>query len=343
MKTAIIYTSSDSYAMLTAHSIYSLLSSNFLADKYKIILFSNKIKSNNKIEITRILKEKKTDFEIFELGQSLETIANKYKLPPIGGDYSTYLRLFINTLYPNLNKVLFIDSDTFIRGSIKELLEFDLKENVSAGAVDIGVYRANGNYEDKDILNQTKNYFNAGVLLVNFKVWREMNLDEKVLELFRKYPSKFWRNQEQSILNYLLHNFHVPFHLKFNFYSTVHLFNYEILSIKFNIKEFIKENEYNDAISNPIIIHFVAPYYFRPWYRNNVSPYSGEFQKSVSESNLKLNLQMSEPTNSKYFYKFFDKLNYKLLKRKWFRLYFLFQSIASGVFKKILIIFLGSR
>lgn len=343
MKTTIVYSSNENYALLTAHSIYSLITHNPWREKYKIVIFSNKIKHENQEVITKLLSENNVEHQIIELGDSLEFKAKEHDLSAIAGNYSTYLRLFFNQFYPDTKRALFIDSDTLILNSIEELLDFDLEGKSVAGIIDIGVHRKKGNYEDTDILSKTKNYFNAGVLLIDFELWRNQNLDKKVLNLMNENSNRIWRNQEQSILNLLLKDSFTPFHVKFNFYSILHIFKFKTLTKKFNINDYICEKEYNDAVKNPTIVHYVAPYYFRPWYKKNVSPYSQIYRDSLFQSNLKLNLNFQNPNHSKKIYQWFDRLNYILLKKKWYRFYFLFQSIASGNFKRWMIGIFGVR
>ncbi len=343
MKTTIVYSSSNYYSMVTANSIYSLIEKNPNYEQYKILVFSNNISPKNIAILKKILMGKNVEFEIIELGSKLENLARELNLPPISENYSTYLRLFFNKIYSNLNKVLFIDSDTLITNSIDKLFNFEFKGKVAAGVVDIGVYRKNGHYEDSDILKSTSFYFNAGILLIDFNLWREKDLDSRYLELISRSTNRKWKNQEQSILNVLLSGLVLPIGIEYNFYSIFHLFHFKTLVKKFGLDKFIIEKEFDFAKENPAIIHFVAPYYFRPWYKNCVSPYRELYESNVIKAKIDFDMKQPKPKTLKKVYGIFDMLNYILLKNRFIKLYFFFQTIVSGITKKSLVKLFGVR
>ena len=343
MKTTIVNSSDDKYSLITANSIYSLIEKNPNYKQYKILVFSNNISPKNISILRKILMGKDVEFEIIELGSKLENLARELNLPPISGNYSTYLRLFINKIYSKLNNVLFIDSDTIVTDSIDKLFNFDFKGNVAAGVVDIGVYRKNGHYEDGDILKSTSFYFNAGILLIDFHLWREKDLDARSLELISRSPNRKWKNQEQSILNVLLSGLVLPIGIEYNFYSIFHLFHFKTLVKKFGLEKFIIEKDFDFAKENPAIIHFGAPYYFRPWYKNSVSPYKELYQSNVIKAKIDFDMKQLNPITPRKVYAIFDMLNYLLLKNRFIKLYFFFQTVVSGITKKALKKLFGVR
>lgn len=127
----------------------------------------------------------------------------------------TYYRLFIPNLFPQYDKVLYLDSDIVVCEDLTELYNTDIN-NLYAGAVSVykyffkNVLNSNGNkisIEDYlvnklNILN--KSYFNAGVILLNLKEMRKDNIQEKTFKfLFENYPLFY---QDQDILNSLFTN-----------------------------------------------------------------------------------------------------------------------------------------
>ena len=58
-------------------------------------------------------------------------------------------------------------------------------------------------------------YFNAGVLLVNLRYWRENNLSESFFEIINKYPERL-RYHDQDVLNIVLKEIKLTLPLKYN-------------------------------------------------------------------------------------------------------------------------------
>ena len=155
------------FLSVTLESIRANASKNF---NYVIkILHTNTIKF-----VTQELMLKEYYHDNFEL--EFVDITNQVK--PIFSslhtrDYyskSTYYRLFIPTLYPELDKALYLDSDIVVLGDISELYNVDLGENL-LGAVHDQAVQNTPEFQEY-VLNRIgvknqEDYFNAGVLLMN--------------------------------------------------------------------------------------------------------------------------------------------------------------------------------
>ena len=112
--------------------------------------------------------------------------------------------MFIPDLYPQFDKVLYLDSDIVILSDIADLYNVDMGDNLLAAVPDdviqtIEVFRE---YAEKVVGVATyKNYFNAGILLMNLDELRKFKFQEKFLYLLEKV--KFSVAQDQDYLNRL--------------------------------------------------------------------------------------------------------------------------------------------
>lgn len=99
---------------------------------------------------------------------------------------STYYRLFIPEMFPQLDKALYLDSDLVVRGDISELYDTPLGDNL-VGAIPDGFVNAVGELREyvcrRLNLNSAELYFNAGILLMNLKAMRQFRFQEVFLEL----------------------------------------------------------------------------------------------------------------------------------------------------------------
>ncbi len=122
---------------------------------------------------------------------------------PIRDYYSntTYYRMFIADMFPELDKVIYIDSDTIVQGDISKLFAYDVSNyDVAAcheqAMVQIDVY---GNYVEKNLGIDRNAFFNAGILLINCRRFREYKVLENFVRLLGIY--NFRVTQDEDYLN----------------------------------------------------------------------------------------------------------------------------------------------
>lgn len=123
---------------------------------------------------------------------------------------TTYYRLAIDRLLPEtVQRVLYLDGDTIVRGSIRELVTLDIDDYVLAATPEY----VSPSDQPRFVPHPPRlgwrehtPYFNAGVLYINMHMWRTQNIYEQCLEYFQanaNHPSKL-DFQDQDILNAVL-------------------------------------------------------------------------------------------------------------------------------------------
>ena len=117
---------------------------------------------------------------------------------------STYYRLFIPELYPELSKALYLDCDLVLQEDVAQLYDLSLGDDL-VGAVPDGIV---GSVEEFKLYVQNRrdmvraeDYFNAGVLLMNLDAMRRWNFADRFLELLERVTFKV--GQDQDYLNVL--------------------------------------------------------------------------------------------------------------------------------------------
>lgn len=201
-KIPIFFAVDDEYIPFLAVALQSLIENSKKENYYLIkILYTNITEENqNKI--------KKYEAENINIEfVCLSYYINKVKDKLYTRDYyskTTYFRLFIPDLYPQFDKVLYLDSDIVILSDVADLYNEDMESNLLAAAPDdviqtIEVFRE---YAEKVVGVATyKNYFNAGILLMNLDELRKFKFQEKFLYLLETV--KFSVAQDQDYLNRL--------------------------------------------------------------------------------------------------------------------------------------------
>lgn len=143
--------------------------------------------------------------EFVDVEKSMRSLKGKITLR----DYytsATYYRLFIPILFPDLDKVLYLDSDIVVLDDISKLYNVNLGNNLVGACRDevLSFNAAFRQYADITVGVHHMKYFNAGILLMNLDQFRKQNIFEKFIQLMRE--RKFPVAQDQDYLNVLCAN-----------------------------------------------------------------------------------------------------------------------------------------
>ncbi len=259
----IFLASNDKYAPFVATTIASVCYNTKSFCNFYVL--DSGISNLNKKRI-ELLKEKFNNFSIEYLKVDLNKFKNFQLLAHISLD--TYSRFFIPILKPELDKVIYIDVDVSVLGDIKELYNVDLKDHFLGAtpeyyAIDCQM-RVAKNLDIK--YNKNKQFFNAGILLINSKKWRENNITDKLFEIQNKYNNVL-EYGDQDVLIKEFYEDYIELDSRFNLLSGQLVYK----------SDFSKEveDEVNRAIKSPIIRHFETSN--KPWLTNE-NFYGGDLQ-----------------------------------------------------------------
>lgn len=190
----VAFSSDNNYAPYLAVSILSVLKNNSESEICFYILDFG-IDNNNKEIIANI---------VYNHGKSIKFISvdkDEFANFPITINYislATYARLNITQYIPDVDKLLYIDVDTLTNGSLDDLWNTDIEQYSLAACKDFFIEIEQADYKAKIGL-ENHHYFNAGVLLINMRRWRELNVLEMSLTWLNKYKDVI-KYQDQDIL-----------------------------------------------------------------------------------------------------------------------------------------------
>jgi len=122
---------------------------------------------------------------------------------PIRHYYSktTYFRFFIAEMYPEYDKAIYIDSDTVVLGDISEFYNHELGNNLVGACQEQAIIQTKiyGDYVETVTGVSRNEYFNAGLLLINSKLFREECILDQFIDLLDLY--NFVLIQDEDYLN----------------------------------------------------------------------------------------------------------------------------------------------
>ena len=140
--------------------------------------------------------------EFISLRETLTKIKVKFHLR----DYysiETYYRFFIANMYPQYDKVLYMDCDIVVLGDIAELYNNDITNLYLAASPEevMAEVKVFGDYVEKALDVPVSEYFNAGIMVMNLAEFRKDNIEKKFFEMINRF--RFRVTQDEDYLNVL--------------------------------------------------------------------------------------------------------------------------------------------
>ena len=133
------------------------------------------------------------------------------------GNYMTYARLFLAELLPEIDRVIYLDSDLLVNCPIDKLWQIEL-EGCVIGAVPIGRLEwvaLERNFLLEIGLSKSASYFSAGVLLLDLAAWRASRTTKACLDFLAANSSRC-QTADQTVLNGLFSRHYVQIPKRFN-------------------------------------------------------------------------------------------------------------------------------
>lgn len=260
----VLFSADNNYAPHLGVAIHSLLKNNEKDfDKINLYILDGGISQINKDKIKSIVDnyEIHANLEFIKYDDIDEVLGINIKATRA---LSTYARLFAPSLLDSeIDKILYLDCDAIIEGSLKDLWQTDIDDYYCAAVLDAGPEYIN------TFLNQPKSqdHFNAGMLLINLKKWREDKLEEKFLNYIVENKGKVFHN-DQGVINVICKGKILKLHPKFNILSPFFEVNYENVLKWYNIDSYYDKKTVQEAIDNPVFIHLTQFVNGRPWFTN---------------------------------------------------------------------------
>lgn len=197
----IFFASDDKYVKYMMVTMKSLIEHATARYEYRMYVLHTDISAENQAAVKR-MENSNCKVEFVDVRDELKKIDKKISLR----DYysaTTYYRVFIADMFPEYEKVLYIDSDTIVREDIANLFQYNLGKNYIGAVRDQLVVQTDiyGDYVEKVLGISRGAYFNAGVVLLNCEEFRKQHMLKQFMELLNTYT--FVVAQDQDYLNIL--------------------------------------------------------------------------------------------------------------------------------------------
>jgi len=274
-KINVLYATDTNYMPHAAASIYSLLDKNRDAQQIKIFIIDDNISEDAKSKLANMVSSFSNASVVFH---PFSLIKPKLGIKETWFASVGYARLMISDITTD-DKILYIDCDTIINGSLEELWNTDIENYYVAGVLDNPIVAA----REKVEISADDNYINSGVLLINLKKWREDNIEEKIVDMINRHNG-FVVHHDQGIINGVCNKAIKILHPKFNTMSQFYLMNANQIKSLYKIKNYYHNHELEEAISNPVIVHYISKFYYRPWFSNCSHPKKNIYLENLEKT-----------------------------------------------------------
>ncbi len=270
----ILLTIDDNFVPQLAANICSVCENNQDIEDISFYIFDNGISDSNKQLLDAFVLSYKRSISFISIVGFMDTIG--FRFDTTGWNEIVLARLLMSRFLPEeLEKVLYLDGDTIVRGSLKELWDTDL-EGFTLGAV----VEPTANKERRKKLEiEQFPYYNAGVLLVNLSNWRRSNAESRILSYCARNSDKLFAN-DQDAINVVLKDEIRALSPSYNFSNVFTYYPFKTLNKL--MPGFCDEETFFEAKSNPCVIHYLGEE--RPWRKGSTHAYKLDYDYYLSKT-----------------------------------------------------------
>lgn len=183
--------------------------------------------------------------------------------------HASYLRIFIPDILPeSVEKVLYLDCDIVVRDDIAPLWNLELGDSLLGAARNLFFVR----HADLE-MPEDADYFNAGVLLMNLKRWREADGTARLIRFIEAHHDHLWAH-DQDALNAVFCGDFLELAPRWNFQTSMLWSEPDGLDLSYR--------EFRQLLVDPAIVHYTTP--SKPWHFSNTHPYKSTYYHYLAKT-----------------------------------------------------------
>jgi len=235
---------SDMYFRPACVTIASLFSHNQDSKELELFIIPQNLSVEQTSFIVNLAKQYHRIVH-FCSASSFQACINSLKLQQWHGSSISFAKCFADVLFPNVERLLFIDADLFVNHSLEPLWHFDLDGRTIGAAQDLAPGVA----------------FNSGVLLMDLERWRSLGYHERIQKSLLSAQTRY---VEQDIFNSLFAQDVRFFSITYNFSPLWLLFGYQNFK-ELPLNERFTKKDFHELKGSATIFHFWMSGQTFPW------------------------------------------------------------------------------
>lgn len=299
----VLYTCDEKYAPFAGVSMTSLFRNNPDIGRIRVYLVLDGVSEENQARYKTLAEQYGREVVLIDARNVVEKI-RALRIPTYRGSYSANFRLFFTEFIPDpMEKLLYLDSDTLVTGSLKPLLELDTTGYWFAMVRDSMMLR-------RDKIFDYEAPYNSGVLLIDVPAWKRDSVTQKLLDHIRHVRARYV-NPDQDLLNVVGAGHILCLPPEYNF-PPIHRAYPDKIYYREAPTGFYTPAQLEQARQHPVILHtyrFLGEF---PWHKGTLHPDAAIFD-SYLRSSLWKNYE-KQPGNQSVLFRA-ERVLYRVLPR----------------------------
>ncbi|MDO4343736.1 MAG: glycosyltransferase family 8 protein [Eubacteriales bacterium] len=258
----VIYIATDSYVSLLGVSMLSLLENTSDLLQLNIYILSSDLCPQNQQTLSHLARQYKRTISYIDISGYEELFS--FHFDTSGFHPIVLARLLLAEYLPDdLERILYLDCDTIVHGSLRNLEDVSLENAAFAAVPELCMPPA----QKKALgLSPQDTYFNCGVLLIHLAYWRRHHLSRQFISYYEEMNGQLLYN-DQDILNHCCRGHVCPLSHSYNLSPALRYFPRWFIKTYQPAYYCASAKEYRMILEHPSIIHFLGEE--RPWFRGN--------------------------------------------------------------------------
>lgn len=275
----ILYQFDERYAPYAGVSITSLYENNKHIDDINIYILGDGLSDDSIERLSKTADSYGRSITYLDTNKLIDTM-KELGIPTYRGSYTANFKLFVPmVLTENIQKLLYIDSDTVVTGDILPLFE------MSMNGMPVGMSLDSLGVKHKALigLSEEEGYYNTGVMLFNLDEWKKQMCTERIIEHAQNVRAHYM-SPDQDLANVVLSKKVYRLGAEYNVQPIHIVYEYELYVKNFGQHGYYSAEEIDSAVEKPVIIHFFRFLGQFPWDKASVHPDTGIFDQYLGMS-----------------------------------------------------------
>jgi lipopolysaccharide biosynthesis glycosyltransferase len=194
---------------------------------------------------------------------------------PAAGNRISWARLALPASLGEVSRVVYLDADTFVCDSLRELFLLELGGNLLAAAPNI-VQPVMRRYVEDLGIGSFREYFNAGVLVMDLDGFRHEGVVDQIIELTaQRGKNFFWFDQDalNVAVGSRTNRLHPRWNVQNSFWTWPDVAG-----------EVLGAQDLAAAKTDPAVLHFEGPAVYKPWHSLCQHPYTDRYRGAMART-----------------------------------------------------------
>lgn len=279
MKLHVLYQFNEKYVPFAGISMTSLFENNKDIEDIIIYIFDEELTEYSKNMFCNLAKTYNREICFIDTQEIVKEMQS-LGIPKYRDSYTTNMKMFApRYMSEDIDRLLYLDSDTIICGSLSELITIDMESKPVAMILD----SLSTKHKVLIGFNKEDEYFNGGVMLFDIRQWKKTKCTERIVE-HSKNVRAHYMSPDQDLINIVLHDEIKRLNAEYNLQPIHSAYQYMQYYKYFGYRNYYSSEEMSTALQNIKILHTFRYLGEFPWHKGTLHPHTPYFDRYMAIS-----------------------------------------------------------